>query len=108
MLGDLLQEDGRGFAFMLEQEKYDLPLAELRGDQMGVQGIVELGNWATSALASCQRFEADADLVVAEPQKGTAVAAWLIDHMVFLGVFESRSTLTRTIMRRADSKAKAG
>lgn len=103
VLRHALEDGGAGAAF-LEGTVDELPVAEVRGEQVGVEGLVGLGAWAQAAIRRCRFFSA-CNLVAAMLPSRSGVITWMSEGVVYVALCEDRSNLSHLISQRARARA---
>lgn len=98
-----LEDGGAGAAF-LEEGDHELPVAEVRGDTVGVEGLVELGAWGRTTLGHCASFSSS-NLVAATSLSRAGVVTWTVDGIVYVALCEDRSNLSHLVSQRARGRA---
>lgn len=97
----VLKNDGSGAAFHVESRSF--PIAEVRGDLLGVEGLVALGRWSFDAFDRCREFDPDCNLVVARAgvvKDALGMASWVEGNFVYAVAAESASALGQIVARR--------
>ena len=102
-LRQALGDGGAGAAF-LEGTENELPVAEMRGEQVGVEGLVGLGAWARSAIRRCIPFSS-CNLVAVTSHSKSGVIAWMSEGVIYVALCEDRSDLSHLMAQRARARA---
>jgi hypothetical protein len=77
-----------------------LPLAQVNGETIGVEGLVQLGGWARSAVASASAFASGESLLAATNAFHQTVVLWAAENLVCTALCEDRSALSLVMARR--------
>ena len=98
-LENALQDGAAGAAFRADPQR-ELPICEIRGEQIGVEGLVELGRWAHFALERSSRFS-PAEVVAATSASRSGALAWSAEGVVYTALCEDRAVLSYLMSRRS-------
>ena len=102
VLEHALQDGGAGVAFLTEQ-RHELPICEVRGEEVGVEGLVDLSRWARAALERCSQFSS-CDVVAMTSASRAGSLTWSSEGVVYAALCEDRSNLSYLMSQRARGK----
>lgn len=102
VLEHALQDGGAGVAFLTEQ-RHELPVCEVRGEEVGVEGLVDLSRWARAALERCSEFSS-CNVVTVTSASRAGCLTWSSEGVVYAALCEDRSNLSYLMSQRARGK----
>jgi hypothetical protein len=102
VLAPILEDGVVAAAFFAGRgEASHLPVAQVRGELLGVESLVNLGAWAHGALGDVARFSEGDHLVAATTFGRETVVAWTRDEILYAALCEDRIGLSVLVARRA-------
>lgn len=99
LLSELVGPDGSAAAFSLDPRD-ELPASTLRGDHMGLRGLLRLGRWARSALLAGGALGADARMIVGRSRTDGGLIAWRREDFVIAVACPDHSAVSWIVARQ--------